>query len=140
MMTTNASRTIALCGSMRVLDEMLACSKQLNEWGIATYLPTLDEPVDYSALPVDERGQTKARLIRDHIDKISKSDAVLICNPTFDDRINYIGANSFLEMGFAFAFNKHIFILTNIPEQPNTDEIIGMLPICLNGDLSRLKD
>lgn len=131
---------ISLCGSMRVIGEMIACARQLNEWGIVTYLPTLDEPVDYGALPVDLRAATKAELIRNHIVKIRKSDAVLIYNETLDDRVNYIGANSFLEMGFAFAFGKTIYLLTDIPEQPNSDEIAGMLPVCLKGKLTRILD
>lgn len=139
MMNTSPSETITLCGSMRVIDEMVACSRRLNDWGIATFLPTLDEPVDYSTLPESERAKTKSILIRNHVEKIAESDAVLIFNPTLDDRVNYIGANSFLEMGFAFAFGKSIYLLTNIPDQPNTDEIVGMLPICLDRDLTRLK-
>lgn len=125
---------------MRVIDEMVACSRQLNAWGIVTLLPTLNEPIDYHELPADERARTKSVLIRRHVDKIARSDAVLIYNQTIDERVNYIGANSFLEMGFAFAFEKPIYLLTNVPDQPNTDEILGMLPICLDSDLTLLRD
>lgn len=124
---------------MRTIDEMMACSRLLNEWGISTFLPTLDEPVDYGAIPDEQRAKTKSVLIRAHVEKIASSDAVLIYNPPLDGKVNYIGANSFLEMGFAFAFGKTIYLLTDIPDQPNTDEIRGMLPVCLNGDLTLLK-
>lgn len=130
--------TIALCGSMRVIDEMIACSRKLNQWGIDTHLPTLNEPVDYALLPASQRATTKAGLIRNHVEKIKASDAVLIFNQTLDDRVDYIGANSFLEMGFAFAFGKAIYILNDIPIQPNTDEIVGMLPTCLRGDVEQI--
>jgi len=51
---------------------------------------------------------------------------------------NYIGANTFLEMAFAYILKKPIFILNNIPEQPNTVEIEGLKPILLNGNLNAL--
>lgn len=132
-------RTVTLCGSMRVIDEMIDYARQLNERGIETYLPELNEPVDYSTLFSDQRASIKSGLIRNHIQKIQASDAVLICNLTLGDRIDYIGANSFLEMGFAFAFGKMIFLLNDVPDQPNTDEIVGMLPITLNGDLAGIR-
>lgn len=103
--------------------------------GISCHLPTLDERVDYAVLPKAMRAPTKSILIHAHVDKINVSDAVLIYNISLDDRENYIGANTFLEMGFAFAFGKKIYLLNDIPNQPNTDEIAGMLPICLKGHL-----
>ena len=51
---------------------------------------------------------------------------------------NYIGGNSFLEMGFAHILNKKIFILNDIPEMIYTDEIEAMQPIALRGDLTKI--
>ena len=124
---------------MRLIDGMIECARQLGQWGITTRLPNLDEPADYSLLPAGERASMKAGLIRSHMEKIRTSDAVLIYNESVDSRTHYIGANSFLEMGFAFAFGKPIYLLNDIPDQPNTDEILGMLPMPLRGDLSRLR-
>lgn len=138
-MPTNGYKTITICGSMKVIREMTECAHSLEQIGIASYLPTLNEPVDYATLPENERATTKTKLIRDHIEKIKASDAVLICNATLGERVNYIGANSFLEMGFAFAFGKPIYLLNDIPTQPNTDEIAGMVPICLRGDLAGVR-
>lgn len=139
-MTIPSPRTVALCGSMRVIEEMIDYSTLLNQWGIATFLPTLDEPIDYSTLPPSQRAAVKAELIRRHIAKIQASDAVLICNATLGHFVNYIGANSFLEMGFAFAFGKTIFLLNDVPDQHNTDEILGMLPVSLQGELARMRN
>ena len=52
---------------------------------------------------------------------------------------NYIGGNTFLEMGFAHVLNKKVFLLNNIPAMPYDDEIKDMQPIVLNGDLLKIK-
>jgi len=52
---------------------------------------------------------------------------------------NYIGGNSFLEMGFAHILQKKIFLLNGIPEIIYSDEIKAMQPTVLNGDLSKIK-
>lgn len=124
---------------MRVVEEMINCAAQLLEWGINALLPDQDEVVVNSTLAAGDRPAEKARLIRQHLEKIRVSDGVLIYNQTIDDRIDYIGANAFLEMGFAFAFGKPIYLLNDIPEQPNSEEIAGMLPVSLNGDLSAIR-
>lgn len=138
-MNNDKAITVAICGSKKVVAEMNDCSKSLESMGMASHLPTLNEPIDYATLPESDRAATKSKLIRSHIEKIHASDAVLICNVTLGDRVNYIGANSFLEMGFAFAAGKPIYLFTDIPNQPNTDEIAGMLPICLNGNLELIQ-
>ncbi len=52
---------------------------------------------------------------------------------------NYIGGNTFLEMGFAYVLAKKIFLWQDIPEMIYTDEIKAMQPIILNGDLNKIK-
>ena len=51
---------------------------------------------------------------------------------------NYIGGNSFLEMGFAFVLEKKIYLLNQIPEIGYRDEIEAMNPIMLEGDLNKI--
>ena len=52
---------------------------------------------------------------------------------------NYIGGNSFLEMGFAYVLGKKIFLLNEIPESKLIkQEIVAMQPKILNGDLSKI--
>jgi len=78
-------------------------------------------------------------LIRDYFDEIKNADAVLIINEEKNNIKNYIGGNSFLEMGFAHVLNKKIFLLNDIPEMIYTDEIKAMQPIILGGDLTKIK-
>lgn len=77
-------------------------------------------------------------LIRDYFDEIKNADAVLIVNEEKNNIKNYIGGNSFLEMGFAHVSDKKIFILNDIPEMIYTDEIRAMQPVVLRGDLKKI--
>lgn len=78
-------------------------------------------------------------LIRDYFNKIKNSDAILVVNIEKNKIKNYIGGNSFLEMGFAHILNKKIFLLSDIPEMIYTDEIKAMKPIALKGGLEKIK-
>lgn len=77
-------------------------------------------------------------VIRIHYEKIKGSDAIVVVNIDKKDIKNYIGGNTFLEIGFAYVLNKKIFLLNEVPEMPYTDEIKAMKPIVLNGDLSKI--
>ena len=54
---------------------------------------------------------------------------------------NYIGGNSFLEMGFAYVLGKKIYVLNPLPEELPIfyQELVAMQPIVLDGDLSKIK-
>lgn len=131
-------KSVALCGSMKIYDQILAAAHQLEQQGLVVYMFSQDEPVDYQTLDPLARADIKHQLITAHLDKIKQADAILVYNQTIDDKVNYIGSNTLLEMGFALAFAKKIFLLNPIPDQPNTDEIIGMLPTVIHGDLTQI--
>jgi hypothetical protein len=50
----------------------------------------------------------------------------------------YIGANTLLEMGLAFHLRKKIFLLNRIPEIGYKEEILGMGPFVIDGDLGKI--
>jgi hypothetical protein len=77
-------------------------------------------------------------LIRGHFKKVAKGDAVLILNYTKDGVENYIGPNSFLEMGIAYFLGKKIFLLNPIPRSYLWEEVKAMQPVVLNGDLEKI--
>jgi len=78
-------------------------------------------------------------VIRLYYDKIKDSDAILILNIDKNNIKNYIGGNTFLEMGFAHVLNKKIYLYNEIPDIHYSDEIKAMQPVVLNGDLSKIK-
>jgi hypothetical protein len=78
--------------------------------------------------------------IRYHYNKIVKSDAVLVLNFDKNNIKNYIGANTFLEIGFAHVHNKKIFFLNDAPDQKYINDEVGAVePIVINNDLSLIK-
>jgi nucleoside 2-deoxyribosyltransferase len=131
-------KTITICGSMKLKERMNEVENQLKGLGFQVLLPNMEETGDYTSMTESEQYEFKNRMIIDHFNKIKEGDAVLILNDRLKDTDNYIGANSFLEIGFAFSLGKKIFILNSLPQQPNTVEIGGMLPTCLHGDLSKI--
>lgn len=131
-------KTITVCGSMKLIEKMQEIEQKLKGLGFNVYLPDTAEVSDYSVMTEPEQYSHKNRMIINHLDKIKLGDAILVVNDRLKDTNNYIGANSFLEIGFAFSLGKKIFLLNDIPQQPNTVEIGGMLPVCLKGDLSSI--
>lgn len=93
------------------------------------------------AFPPDhEVWKKKGKAISAHFNKILDSECVLITNYEKKGTENYIGGNTFLEIGFAFGNAKKIFILNQLPQiSAFKEEILGMQPIVLNGDISLIK-
>lgn len=123
---------------MSVLPRILEIKKALESKGVIVETPSLDEPSDYSTLSEEDRAPIKIEMIRRHLGRIKKSDAILVVNETAKGVENYIGANSFLEMGIAFALEKPILLLNSVPQQPNRDELLGLNPRELGGDLDSI--
>jgi len=114
---------------------------ELKNLGHSALMPIKAEGVDYWA--EDNAGRVEAKkkfeFIKEHLEKIEKSDAILVVNITKGDIENYIGANTFLEIGFAHHHNKKIYFLNPIPDQKYIiDEILTVEPVVLNGDFSRI--
>jgi len=133
---------IVICGSIKFYDDMVKAQKELEKMGHVVLMPTKAEGVDYWAK--DNRARVEAKkkfeFIGEHFDKIEKSDAVLIVNVTKKEIENYIGANTFLEMGFAYYRKKKIYTLNPLPSQFYIiDELLTFDPIVLNGRLDAIK-
>jgi nucleoside 2-deoxyribosyltransferase len=99
------------------------------------------EAPELEALIKSEHSEAKKQhnFIKMYYDFIAESDAIIVCN--FEKRWikDYIGSNTFLELGYAHVLGKKIFLLNNIPDQPYIiDELKAMQPIILNWDLSQI--
>jgi len=140
---------IAICGSLNFTHEIKKVADELKGLGFDVHIPISSEKILKGEFSVDDikkekdDGKFSDRAIRfDSIreyHKIIKSaDAILVAN--FDKKgiKNYIGGNSFLEMGFAHVLNKKIFLLNDIPDMIYSDELKAMQPIVTNGDFSRI--
>lgn len=134
--------TIAICGSIKFYDDMVKVQKELENLGHLVLMPNKAEGVDYWAKDNKSRVEAKKkfRFIDEHLDKIEKADAILVVNVTKKDIVNYIGANTFLEMGYAYYRKKKIFTLNPLPDQPYIiDELLTFNPIIISGKLADIK-
>ncbi len=121
---------------------MLDIQKELEALGHTVLMPVKAPGVDYWATDNTERVKAKKsmELISEHLRKIDKSDAILVVNITKGDIENYIGANTFLELGYAHDKQIKIFLLNPIPDQPYIyDEMLTFDTTVLNGDLAKIK-
>lgn len=133
------SKTITICGSTALLPKLVELRTQLRELGFVVLMPEEDgRDVDFSSMSKEEQVDWKRGYVDLHIGKIKKADAILVANYEKKGKQNYIGANTFLEMGFAYILGKKIYVLSDIPDQPNTEEIEAMMPVVLGGDISKL--
>ena len=145
---------ITLCGTIFFYEKMLELKNKLEQIGHSVKLPPFEiKDESGSMIPVKEyyekrKSETKdtgwiwerkKEAIRAHFDKIEWSDAILVLNYEKNNIPNYIGGNTFLEMGVAFHLNKKIFLLNNIPELNYKEEILGMFPEVINHDLEKIK-
>lgn len=131
---------VVICGSMSASKEMLLARDALVDLGHNVTVP--ENTAEYATMSsldktVTESAREKAErdLIKGYFDTISNNDAILVVNVEKNKVAGYIGANAFLEMGFAHVLGKKIYLLNQYPKTWHTDEIQAMQPIILNGNL-----
>jgi len=143
---------IVICGSLKFSHQMKEIADSLIDKGFEVEIPwgakkILDGTFDYDKFMLEKerkgdaefRKQSREDLIIRYFDLIKHSDAILVANYKKGEIENYIGGNSFLEMGFAYVLGKKIYLLNPIPKMSYTDELIAMKPIVINGELSKIK-
>jgi len=123
---------------MAHIDGMLAAMRTLEELGYEVETPDLTESQDWSGRSDEKKYANKDRLIRQHLDKISHSDAILVFNSEKRGISGYIGGNTLMEMAFGYAQNLEIFMLNHAKAMGYADEIYGMQPIVLEGNITAI--
>ncbi len=138
---------ITVCGGVKFAKQLVEVFYKLKELG---HKPLMHEEMfkiaDGTAKElIEDIAKNHAEVKRKHgfikwwHDCIKSGDAVLICNFDKDNIKNYIGGNTFLEIGFAHVNNKKVFLLNQIPEEvPYADEVKAMVDAVLNGDLKKI--
>jgi hypothetical protein len=142
--------TITICASVSFYRQAIAIQERLQQNGFTVLMPQTAEKMKQSGdfdvshyktwfADVGDYGK-KAELIRAHFEKVARGDAVLVLNYEKHGVANYIGGNVLMEMALAFWLRKPIFILNEIPEESTfEEEIKGMMPVVLHGDIDALK-
>ena len=124
---------------------MLEIRNELAKMGHLVVLPKHTE--EYAAMKTSDhmhnesvKNKVKNDLIREYYREIGDSDSILVINENINGVKNYIGGNSFLEMGFAHVLNKKIFLLNPIPDiEFYKTEIEATRPVILDGDLEKIE-
>ncbi len=151
---------ITICGSIAFYKEMEQARDELIKLGYEVKIPELamEVPEEYGggkkvyfgqyiednggidAFPPDHKiWNLKEGAIKDHFEKIDWAEAILVLNPEKKGVTGYVGGNTLIEIGVAFYTQKKIFILNDVSSSLSyKQEIMGMKPVVLNGDLAKI--
>lgn len=151
---------ITLCGSIGFYSEMERVRDVLVQNGYDVKIPelALEVPKEfgggkkvYFGKYIEDNGgmdafpaghaiwDMKENAINDHYKKIEWSDAILVVNEEKRGIFGYVGGNTLIEIGVAFYLKKKIYILNTVSSEISyKQEILGMKPIFLNGDLLKI--
>jgi len=135
---------IGVIGSMQYTEQLLDVRDKLRALGHDAFVTDLHVPFIGKSAEEKERIKIEQKnnqdAIREFWNAMQGADAVLVVNLDKHGIKNYIGGNTFLEMGFAHVLNQQIFLLNEIPNMPYYEtEIVAMKPVILNGDLTQVK-
>lgn len=142
---------IAICGSLDFTHEIKKIADELIKIGFEVQIPISAEKIlrgEFSLAEIKQEKENgkfadraiKYDSIRAYWPIINTSSGILVVNFDKHNIQNYIGGNTFLEMGFAHILNKPIYLLNDIPIMIYTDEIRAMQPIIINGNLLKINN
>lgn len=133
---------IFLVGSKAAYGKVPEIKSVLEKAGHAITVPNgYDDPgkeAELKKLNIEEFQSWKKDILKRDKEIIRANDAVLVLNVDKGELKNYIGGATFLEIYNAFDLGKKIYLLNPIPEGMLKDEIVGMAPVILNGDLANV--
>lgn len=140
---------IAICGSLDFTYEIKKLADELQKMNFEVHIPISSDKILKGEFSLEEIKKAKKNgtfsdraikydSIRAYWNIINSCDCILVANYDKKGIKNYIGGNSFLEMGFAHVLRKKIFLLNDIPKMIYIDEIKAMQPTILKGDLSKV--
>jgi len=149
-MKNKTKKTIVICSSASFYSQVVEVQKQLKELGFKVVVPlTVNKMVKSNDFKVEtyktwmerpEDYKRKAYLTKKHFIEVEKGDITLVLNYKKNDKNGYIGGAVLMEMAIAFYLKKPIYVLNPIDESSKyKEELYGMFPIILNGDLLKIK-
>lgn len=133
---------IFCCTSRHLYSKAEPIIKELEQMGHVITLPNnfddfgrenrmkIEDPIGYP--------EWKASMFRKQAEKVANNDAVLVLNFEKEGKPNYIGGATFLEIFKAWELGKKLFLYNPIPENLLKDELTGMSPVIISGDLSKI--
>lgn len=127
---------ITLCSNAKFFDRLWGIKEALEKRGHEVFLPSMQ---NFHNLEEDALAKIEYTLIKDHFDKINRSDAIYVANYEKDGIQGYIGGNCFLEMGKAFDKGIPIFLMNEIPKEVNyKGELLAFQPVVIGENWERI--
>lgn len=147
---TKKKHTVVICSSASFYRQVVDVEKDLKRRGFNVLIPLTankmkksgDFNVDtYKTWFADSNTyDRKTFLTKHHFNKVVKGDSILVLNYEKNGKAGYIGGAVLSEMAIALHFGKKIYILHPIQEDVSyKEEILGMMPVILNGNLALIK-
>ena len=81
-------------------------------------------------------------MLREFMDLVASSDALLVLNYPKNGIDGYIGTSVIIELGLGYYLQKKLFILNSLPDYHKVrwaHEVAMMTPICIHGDLTKVR-
>ncbi len=103
-------KSVVISGSTRFKPEIREFAKKLKELGVIVYEPNLFS--GFQELEEEYKKFISLGLAHDHFRKMRLADVVYIYN-----KDSYIGISTNIEIGFAVAMNKPIYVLEEKDEE-----------------------
>ena len=144
---------ITLCGSASLAPQISKIKEELERRGHRVFV--FPDTVNFRGKEIsitefyrlrredpenEEYRALKGRLMREHFERIKRSDAILVVNVDKNGVEGYIGGNTLIEMGVAFFLGKKIFLWKKPPKDLSYyEEVVSMEPVVIEGDLNRIK-
>lgn len=133
---------IFIACSKHFYDRIPEVQRQLEQEGHQVAMPnSYDNPMkeeEIKAQGLEAHVQWKAELLKRDKENIEPNDAILVLNLEKNGQPNYIGGATFLELYKAWEMGKKLFLYNPIPQNIFTDELTGINPTVLNGDLTKI--
>jgi len=119
--------------------KIIPIKKLLEEKGYEITLPnSYEEPFkeeEMKKISKEEHIKFKQKMMKLHEPKIKRNDAILVLNFEKKGIPNYVGGGTFMEIVKAWELEKKIFFFNPLPNCSFTDELKGINPLIINGNL-----
>jgi hypothetical protein len=149
-MKTKKNKTIVICSSASFFKQVVEVEEQLKKLSFRVRTPitatkmklrgdfSIENYKTWERKPWSNKQQSY--LTQKHFKEIEKGDITLVLNYKKNGKSGYIGGAVLMEMAITFYLKKPIYVLNPIDESSKyKEEINGMFPKIINGDLSKIK-
>ena len=130
---------IFIACSKHFYSEIKRVARVLGDMGHEVSYPnSYDDPFAeerFKAVSSEEHVRWKGMMMAKDKENIEPVDAVLVLNLEKRGIPNYIGGATFLEVYKAWEMGKKIFFYNDLPNCSFTDELVGINPVVINGEL-----